>query len=805
MWWTTVLDHLRQDLIFGLRGMLRGPLTSGAAVLSLALGIGATTAMLGAIDVWLVRPLPLPDGENLVRVYMSNPERGWSTNAFSGRDFVDWRDASRSVEVAAYRRSGSSLAVDEQVERVSVLIASVNLLRVLGVQPALGRGFTAEEEQDGGPRTVMLADAFWRDAFGADPDVAGRTVSLDGVPHTVVGVLPEAASFAEFRGDVWVPLRVAVDEDRSGHSLWSVGRPAPGVTIAQARADLNVVAARVAEQDPERTFPGATVGWLRDSLYGPEFFQGALVVGAAVLFLLLIACANIANLLLARGARRSGELALRAVLGAGRARIVRQLVTESALLALVGGVLGVGFAYLGVEALRRWILPAALSADARFALDARFLVIAGLATVISTALFGLFPALAGARIDLRGRLQNGTGAGHGPGLRRVGRVLVTGEVALALVLLVFTGLLTRSLVVMGDADLGMRTEGLLSFVVSAPPAGYPSDEEVLDFHLRLAEGVQAIPGVNALAASTHTPVGGYSTSLYSVTEQDAAPGEARSSTQVRWTTSNYAEVMGLRMAAGTWFDPDADTPDGPRVAVASRALVDRHWESPDAALGAQIVLGEQAWTVVGVAENVRVLGPANAVQPTLFRPVAQSGSQQRAYVAAVPAGVEPVVNAIRRELRALDPSLALYAVSTVAVQVRSSMGPQVAMRRILLTVGGIAIVLTLVGVYGVTAHMVGLRTRELGVRMAVGARPAEVVTLVLRHAGRVAGWGLVVGIALSLLGGRALAFALVGVSPSDPAVLALVTLGVGTAAVAAALEPALRAARVDPVRALRAD
>jgi hypothetical protein len=274
---------------------------------------------------------------------------------------------------------------------------------------------------------------------------------------------------------------------------------------------------------------------------------------------------------------------------------------------------------------------------------------------------------------------------------------------------------------------------------------------------------------------------------------------------VRWTTSNYAEVMGLRMAAGTWFDPDADTPDGPRVAVASRALVDRHWESPDAALGAQIVLGEQAWTVVGVAENVRVLGPANAVQPTLFRPVAQSGSQQRAYVAAVPAGVEPVVNAIRRELRALDPSLALYAVSTVAVQVRSSMGPQVAMRRILLTVGGIAIVLTLVGVYGVTAHMVGLRTRELGVRMAVGARPAEVVTLVLRHAGRVAGWGLVVGIALSLLGGRALAFALVGVSPSDPAVLALVTLGVGTAAVAAALEPALRAARVDPVRALRAE
>jgi ABC-type antimicrobial peptide transport system permease subunit len=263
--------------------------------------------------------------------------------------------------------------------------------------------------------------------------------------------------------------------------------------------------------------------------------------------------------------------------------------------------------------------------------------------------------------------------------------------------------------------------------------------------------------------------------------------------------------MELDMLAGTWFGTGADVPDGPPDAVVTRALADRHWESPEAALGDQIEFDGQPWTVVGVSENVRLLGPASPALAAVFRPAARGASRQRVYVVEIVSEVGPVVSAVRRELRALDPSLALYAVGTVGDEVRSAMAPQLAMRRILLTVGGVAIVLTLVGVYGVTAHMVGLRTREMGVRMAVGARPGEVVGLVLRHAARVAGWGLVVGIALSLAGGRALAFALVGVNPSDPAVLAVVTLGVGVAAVAAALEPALRAARVDPVAALRAE
>jgi predicted permease len=387
----------------------------------------------------------------------------------------------------------------------------------------------------------------------------------------------------------------------------------------------------------------------------------------------------------------------------------------------------------------------------------------------------------------------------------VGRLLVSGEVALALVLLVFTGLLTRSLAVMGSADLGMRSEGLLSFAVNAPTAGYPTDDEVRAFHRRFEERVAAMPGVANLAASSHTAVGGYSTSLYHVPGRGGSPDDARSSAQVRWTTANYAELMELDMLAGTWFGTGADVPDGPPDAVVTRALADRHWESPEAALGDQIEFDGQPWTVVGVSENVRLLGPASPALAAVFRPAARGASRQRVYVVEIVSEVGPVVSAVRRELRALDPLLALYAVGTVGDEVRSAMAPQLAMRRILLTVGGVAIVLTLVGVYGVTAHRVGLRTREMGVRMAVGARPGEVVGLVLRHAARVAGWGLVVGIALSLAGGRALAFALVGVNPSDPAVLAVVTLGVGAAAVAAALEPALRAARVDPVAALRAE
>jgi len=520
-------DGLAQDARLGIRSFARSPVVSGLAVLCLALGIGATTAIFSSVDVWLIRPLPLPNAERLLSVNMANRAEGRFNPAMSVPDFVDWRREAETVDLAVYRTGGANLATEDREARVTTLEVSVDFPRVVGFEPQAGRFFSEEEGRAGGPRVAILSDRLWRE-LGGDGAVIGRSVRLDGTPHTVVGVLPPGAAMPGRPADLWIPLRISGNERRSGHSLFGVGLMDEGVSMRAARAELDAVAGRVAEQDPDRTFPNAALLSLRETVYGPEFEQGGRLLAGCVFLVLLIACANIANLLLTRGLSRTREMAVRRALGAGRGRVVRQLLTESAVLALVGGVLGVGIGYLGVELLVRGVLaPAQVPGWSDIALDERALAFACALTFVSVLLFGFAPALRTAKVDIRDRLAAGDRGSTGGRTPWLASALVVAEIGGALTLLVVCGLLVRDVVELQTADLGMRSEDAVVFRLSAPPATAEGSQEVVRLHERVVERVAAIPGVTGAAISTGRPLGGWSTRLYFIPGLESVQGDER--------------------------------------------------------------------------------------------------------------------------------------------------------------------------------------------------------------------------------------------------------------------------------------
>jgi len=797
------MDRLRQDIRAAFRSLVRNPIVSGAAVLSLGLGIGANASIFAAVDVFMFRPLEFRDADNLVVVWTTNSQRGWTQASTSVPDYQDLREQSRSVELAAWGWSGVNLSGLEVPERLSGYMVTSNFFDVLGKAPALGRGFTVEEERSSGARVVILGDGVWQRRFGADPSVIGRVLNLDGQPHEVIGVMPPRVRFGQ-DPDVWLPIRFTGQEPRGSHWLNVFGRIRPGFTRDQVRTELNTIHQGLAAEYPaSNEGKGASVVTLQQEWFDEGFRQGSLISSFAVLFVLLIACANVANLLLARAASREREIALRGALGAGRIRIVRQMLTESVVLSAAGGLLGALLAIGGVPALKSLFPPDLAGVDA-VALNGRTLAYTGGLVLFSALVFGLAPALRSARLNLRDLLTDG---GRGNTVTRGGRArtgLIIAEVSLSLVLLVSSALMVQAFVKLRTAEMGFRTKDVVTLGLVLPASRYGEAAQVTGFQRELLDRIAALPGVQSAGAADRLPLSGNSSFAYTLPDEAQQPEQGREpSVSIRMITPGYLDALDIRLISGRAFRT-SDVADAPRVALVNELMVARHWpgQSP---IGKRIRMGGQDHEIIGVVEDTRDWGPEDETNPLTYLALMQREVRNLTLVVHTTVAPEALFESIRETVRTIDPEQPVYALSTMEAIARDDMMGSAAMAKVLGTLALIAFLLSAVGVYGVMAYSVAQRTLEMGIRMALGAQRGTVLGLVLRRGAMITGAGILIGLVISLGVTRLLSFFLFGVSPYDAVAFTTVTLLLAATGMFASWLPALRATRVDPIKALRAD
>jgi predicted permease len=808
------LEDLLQDLRYGGRVLRRTPVFTAVAVGVLALGIGASTAVFGLVRSVLLRPLALPESEGLMLVWTRSdekPQEGW----LSYPEFQDLQASAGSLgEVAALRDLRFNATGLDRPEAVEALAVSSGLFPMLRARPEIGRTFGPEDDRPGAPRVVLLGHGFWRRSFGGDPGVVGRSLMLDGESYEIAGVLPRdfalPAPSPVFprRVDVWIPLEPTLAgflRERDVHHLHVLARLRGGATAAQVRADVAALGRRLL-----REHPGAyrEPGWGMAAVpYHEHVVRGirpalAILLGASVL-LLLIVCANVASLLLARNAGRMRELTVRAALGAGRARLLQQLLAESLLLALAGGAGGAALAVVLVKAVRA-LGPEELPRLAEVSADGQVLAFAVLASAGATLLCGALPAAFAAR-GAPGGVLGGGGRSATPGRSRARGVLVAAEVALALALLVSTGLLARSFLRLRDTPAGFHAGSVLSFRLSLAGERYGSGEERSRFLDRATARIEELPGVRSAGAVTHLPLSGaYLGSGFS--REDRPGPEDEVPADLRGVSPGYFAAMGITLVAGRAFGR-ADDARAPPVAIVDETLARRLWPG-ESAVGRRLrwIRSDEPLTVVGVVRGVRHAEIAEAPRETVYRPYPQYAGARTVYVAVRGStGAASLAGPAAAALRRLDPDLPLSDVRTMRERVDRSMGR---MRFSLLLVGlfgGAALLLAALGVYGVVAYTVSQRTREIGLRVALGARTSGVLWLVLRQGMAPALGGVAAGTLLSLATGHALSGLLYAVRPTDLAVHLTAPAVLAAAAAMASLGPAWRAARVDPTVALRAD
>jgi len=802
-------DEMFQDLRFGLRMLLKNPGFTLVAILTLALGVGANTAIFSVVNALMLRPLPYPDSERIVWVEEVSKRTNTSQPAW-GAHFLDWQEHSQTLEgIAAQDGGARTLTGAGEPERVDVGQVSASFLSLLGVQPLPGgRNFTAAEDKPGGERVAILSHGLWRRRYNGDQDIVGRSVTLNDANFTVIGVLP--ASFRYFQNfDVWVPLALDPVAQLVGEARYygtTIARLAPGVSIEQAQVEMDTLSQRYEMTRPEgkpRIDGRTQLVLLRDHLLG-DTRRPLLVLLGAVGFVLLIACANVANLLLARAATREKELAIRGALGAGRFRLARQLLTECLLLAVAGSAAGLLLASWLVSLLGSLNSTRALGEMGRVAaitIDLRVLGFTLLITLATGLLSGLLPAMRLSRTDLNVSLkEGGRGGFHGRGLRGA---LMVSEVALAIVLLVGAGLLIRSFAKLLDVDPGYRAENLLTGRLALPPR-YGDNSQRAQFYERILQRLAALPGVVSVGATSHLPLTGYNMgSTLRVEGRPPQPGEREPAAPVARVNPDYFRTMGISLRAGRLIN-DGDTQNAPSVALLSETLARRLFPNEDP-LGKRLSVAGLNATVVGVVNDIRYTGLDGEIEQAVYlsyRQLPRSGMALVLRGAVEPSSLAP---ALRDAAREIDPALAVYDVMTMNERLSNS----VAARRFnLLLLGGfaaLALLLAGVGVYGVISYVSAGRTREVGVRMALGARPADVLRLFVKQ-----GMALVLlGVALGLLGAfvltRVMTSLLFSVSANDPLTFAGSALFLSLVALPACYIPARRAARIDPMVALRHD
>jgi len=790
-----------QDFRYGVRVLQAHPGFTAVAIFSLALGIGANVAIFSAVDVFMIRPLPYDEPDRLLHVFSSVPERGWTNNVQSIPDFLDIREQSTTMNVAAARDSAYNMAGEDEPERVSGNRVSWNFFEVLHVQANLGRTFRPEEELDGEHRVAVIADALWQRRFGADAGIVGQTILLDDAPYVVIGVLPDDFWYGSTRNEIYTPIGVTGEENRGSHSWTSTARLEDGATIEQARAEVEQIAARL-----EEAFPDSNQGWsagvqsLHDEVFDEGFYMGSLISSVATAFVLLIACANVANLMLTRVAGRGREIAVRRSLGAGAGRIVRQLLTEAAIVSFLGGAFGIVFAIAGIRGLVN-LIPVWFPFRDDVTLNGRVLLFALTLTALTPILFGILPALQSTRPDITDNLKEGSrGNVRGKG-DRLRKVLVVAEVALALTLLVSSALLVQGFFNVRYAEFGWNEENLLTFRVTLPRESYPEDDMTTGFHRRFLSAIESLPGVESVGGTMTLPLEGDSNTFYQVPGQEYARLTDRPLVSFRYVFPEYFRSMEIPILSGRTFT-DEDHPDSRAVVVVNQVVVDRHWPGEDG-IGKQIQFWDETREIVGVVHPTLDVGREEGAM--VFLSAFQNPNRGMSFTVRTSGDPGSMTSAIRSELGRIDPNLPMYSVQTM-VQVReTSQGGNTVMAKIMGTLAVIALILSVVGVYGVMSYTVSQRSQEMGIRMALGAQRSDVLRMVVRQGTILALIGVAAGIILALFVTNSLSFFLYGVNPFDPLTFALVAFTLLAAALLATVVPAQRATRVDPLHALRTE
>jgi len=790
-----------QDLRYGLRMLRKNPGFTAVAVLTLALGIGANTAIFSVVNGVLLRPLPLPDPDRLVVIH--DTQAGAGRTPASYPEYLDWKERGKAFEeVAAYFNTAFSLTGMGEPEQLRALRVSSSLLPMLGLPPKLGRDFLPGEESADAERVAMISSSLWVRRFRGSPEVLGTRIHLAGELTTIVGILPEGFNLAG-QPDVIIPLRLTTDITPRGlHFMTVLGRLRPGSDLRQARAQVEQMAASLRAEGVTRH--GVELVPLREHLVG-QTRPALLALLGAVGFVLLIACANATHLLLARAAARRKEIAIRLALGADRLRLIRLLLAEALLLATMGGSLGLLLAWWGTDLLVAAgpSLPRAES----IRIDGMVLAFTLGVSLLTGLLFGLAPALQAARHDCNEALKEGSGrSGAGPAGGRLRNLLVVSEVALSMILLISAGLLLHSFVRVLDSNKGFDTSRLLAVDLLLPPGAYAEPARQAAFFDRLVEKVRDLHGVESTALVSHLPLGGDNTNSGLKIEGRTWPQDESPFADDRLISSDYFHCLGIPVLQGRAFTP-ADRDGAPRVAIINAALARRFFPGEDP-LGKRIDMSwkSSGWQeIVGVVGDVRHDGLDLPVTPTVYVPFLQAPDTAMTLVARTAGDPMGQVGAIRAQVAALDPNQPLSQVRTMERLVAESIGPR---RFSLSLIGGFALaalLLAAIGIYGVIAYSVSQRIHEIGIRMALGARHADVLRLVLGQGLRLVMAGLVVGLAAAIPLARALSSFLFGVRPTDPLTFAGIPLLLAGVALLASYLPARRAARTDPLTALRVE
>ena len=811
------MNTLTQDLRYAVRALRRSPGFTAVALATLALGIGANTAIFSVVNAVLLEPLPFPDSGRLVAFYQTLPARGVTTAGVSFPNYSDFAGRSRSFEqLGAIRMHDYTLTGQGEPALVVGGTVTGNVFAMLRTRPLLGRGLAASDEAPDAPPVAVLSEKLWREHFGGDPAAVGRTLRLDERVFTVVGVMPAAFHSPPDKppAELWAslvqdPVFGDLRQKRGGHYLTVVGRLRPGVTLDAAQAELATIARGLAQQYPkENENWGVRLVPLAESLVAGVRTALWVLLGAVSL-VFLIACVNVANLMLVRSSGRARELAVRTALGAGRGRLARQLLTEALALGLGGGALGIALALAGMKALRAW-LPADLPRVTEVAIDGRVLLFSFLASLAATLVFGAGPALAAGRANLSAALREGSaGAGESGKRRRLRSLLIAGETAFSFVLLVAAALLIRSFVRLQEVPLGFRPDGVLTAGMSLPRTQYAKPEQWRGFYGSLVEHLRSEPGVESAAAALPLPLTGGGLNFAFSIEGRADEGAGANDRTANYTsaTTEYFRVMGVPLAAGRTFD-ERDVPGAPQVCVVSTAFAHRYFPGEDP-IGKRLVFGFQepvAREIVGVVGDVKRDGLALPSQPEMYVPFAQD-PWWAAYAVVRTSGGDParLSSAMRADVQALDPTLPIENIAPM----RSFVDDSVAQPRFRTTLlglfGAAALLLAVLGIYGVISYSVGRRTREVGIRLALGAAPGDVLRMVLGEGLALVGVGLALGLAGAFLATRSLSSLLFEVSRLDAGSWAGVAVLLLLAGLAASWIPARRATRVDPVSALRAE
>ena len=815
----TFFEEFAQDLKFGGRTLRRNPGFAAIAVLTLALGVGANAAIFSVVNAVLLRPLPWSQPDRAVMIWSKWTafDKTWVASG----EVVDYKKRSRTLsDVAAWSDGQVNLTGDGDPERVAAASMSANLFPVLGVQPMIGRVFTAPEDVPNGPNVVVLGFGLWKRRFASDPSIVNRTILINGQSFQVVGVMPpEFVLPTDFQNpeptQLWTPLQMdPASTDHGNHGLYAAGRLQPGATVRQAADELSGIAHAMTKEGlyPVQMQFDTVVLSLTDEVVG-NVRRAVWLLFGAVGFLLLIACANVANLLLARAEARQREIAVRSALGAGGWRVVRQMLTESLVLSSVSALVGLALAYAGVRFLAWWN-PANIPRVAGVTLDGGVLIFTALVAVLTSILFSLVPALRALKTDLTDSLKDGgQSASAGGSRQRFRNALVVVEMALAVVLLVGAGLMLRSLWALQRVPLGFDPTSVLTMRIALPAASYESPEQVESFFHQLLERVRQLPGVRSAGAARSLPLGSPIGDFGLMVDGYQPPPGTNAKGDWQIVTDGYLGAMGERVVRGRGIEP-TDTADSMLVALVNEEMARLYWNGRDP-IGGRLKIGGDPKrpfvTVVGVVADVRHNGITDVVKEKFYVPHTQwnkaVGFPIRGMTLVIRAGGDPwaLVGPTRQAVRSLDPSLPVANVRLMDDVVGAALSTPRFTGILLGSFAVLALLLSAIGIYGVLSYLVSRRTREIGIRVAIGAGRAEVLRLILKSGLSLALIGIGIGIAFALWTSRLMSGLLHDVRPGDPVTFTAVGLMLTAVALVASLVPAWRATRVDPVVALKTE